>query len=103
LTSDDAKWCYLAVSQRIPACGAAFFPVIQGKLHVTLGVVEDGVLFFKEDEKSNVEFASYTDILDWHRHGSSDGITLRLMKVRKRDASFGSIACPNAVVFVLIG
>lgn len=79
LTASEATYGYLAVARRVPACGAYLFPVMQGKLHVTIGIVEDGVIFLKDgDKKSNFEFFGFDDLLAWAN--TDTGVALRLQK-----------------------
>lgn len=78
MSASDATYGYLTVARRVPACGAFLFPVMQGKLHVTIGIVEDGVLFFKDDKKSKFEFVSFDDLLAWAN--TDGGVALRLQK-----------------------
>jgi Ran GTPase-activating protein (RanGAP) involved in mRNA processing and transport len=91
LTSHEATYGYLAIARRVPACGAFLFPVLQGKLHVTIGIVEDGVIFFKDDKKSMFEFFSFDDLLAWAN--TETGVALRLQK--KIDAPSSGDASPT--------
>lgn len=78
LTATEATYGYLSIARRVPACGAVLFPVLQGKLHVTMGIVEDGVIFFKDDKKSMFEFISFDDLLAWTN--VEGGVALRVQK-----------------------
>lgn len=78
LSVNEATYGYLEVARRVPACAAVLFPVLQGKLHVTIGIVEDGVIFFKDDKKSQFEFFSFDDLLAWAN--AESGVALRLQK-----------------------
>jgi Ran GTPase-activating protein (RanGAP) involved in mRNA processing and transport len=85
LTANEATYGYLAVARRVPACGAFLFPVLQGKLHVTIGIVEDGIIFFKDDKKSMFEFFSFDDLLAWAN--VDGGVALRLQKRTSEDSN----------------
>lgn len=105
LSSSDAKWCFLQVARQIPTCvalssladepltrilfsfGASFFTVTQGTLRVTLAVVEDGILTFKESDRTSADYSCFLDIVDWSPTRSAFGLTIRIIKPRDTDAS----------------
>eukprot|EP01122_Echinamoeba_exundans_P006236 TRINITY_DN1718_c0_g1_i1.p1 TRINITY_DN1718_c0_g1~~TRINITY_DN1718_c0_g1_i1.p1 ORF type:complete len:938 (-),score=70.71 TRINITY_DN1718_c0_g1_i1:125-2938(-) len=86
LSSTDAKWCYLQVARQIPTFGASFFTVYQGALRVTLAIVEDGILAFKEDDRTVADYTCFLDIIDWYPARTSQGITLRILKPQETDS-----------------
>jgi hypothetical protein len=42
--------------------------------------VEDGILSFKEDDRTVADYTCFLDIVDWYPSRATQGITLRILK-----------------------